>query len=158
MCVLKLEVQTGTCLFKSVNSWYWYWNLLSNFVFSNTLNVNCLGISHSGQSSHCHKQVPTTKPNQYINCPTIEWYNNIAQLAGDSCNTQPMLYLEYVKALLHSTTCAVCSSQLLNTTTWLRNHRTWAAGYNNSKKAASDNSFKPPLSDCPWKLKVLWLI
>ena len=45
---------------------------------------------------------------------------NSAQLAGDSRNTRHILYPGSVKAVLHSTTCAVCKPR--HTTTWLLQH------------------------------------
>ena len=44
---------------------------------------------------------------------SVAGYNNSAQLAGDSHNTHCMLYPGSVKALLHSTACAVSSPILL---------------------------------------------
>ena len=54
----------------------------------------------------------------YTSIVRVAGYNSSAQLAGDSRNTRRMLDPGSVKALLHGTTCAVCSPLLLSATTW----------------------------------------
>ena len=49
----------------------------------------------------------------YISIVRVAGYYSSAQLAGESRNTRRMLYPGSVKALLHSTTYAVCSPVLL---------------------------------------------